>query len=167
MKYVVDTGKERYTVEITENADGLSVKVADQPVDLEVISDQSYNRILMLLNSRSYDTEVFQRNGKTSVFLLGRRFDCVVEDERLASIREVAGVAVAAAGAEVRAPMPGLVVRLNKKVGDAVKRGESLIIVEAMKMENELPASDDGVIKQIHVEPGQTVDKGDLLISIE
>jgi biotin carboxyl carrier protein len=167
VKYIVDTGRERFTVEIAESNDGLAVRVDGQPVELSIVSDQSNSKLLMLLNSRSYDTEVFRHNGRTSVFVLGRRFDCVVEDERLASIREVAGAAAVDHGAEIRAPMPGLVVRLVKQVGEPVKRGESVIIVEAMKMENELPAPEDGVIKDIAVTAGQAVDKGDLLITLE
>ncbi len=167
MKYIVNTGNLTVNVEISEDSNGLHVRVDGKPMDISVEADRSFSKLLMLLDSRAYDTEVFRDNGRTSVFLLGRRFDCVVEDERLATIREVAGAAAVGSGSEVRAPMPGLVVRIVKGVGEKVKRGESIIIVEAMKMENELPASDDGVIKEVRVEVGQAVDKGDLLITLE
>lgn len=167
MRYIVDTGNLSVKVEIVEDSHGLHVQVDGKPVDISVEANRSYNKLLMLLDSRAYDTEVFRDNGRTSVFLLGRRFDCVVEDERLATIREVVGVAAASAGSEIRAPMPGLVVRIVKGVGEKVKRGESVIIVEAMKMENELPSPEDGVIKEVRVKTGQAVDKGDLLITLE
>lgn len=167
MRYIVDTGKERLTVEVSEGSGGPTVKVNDKPVALSLVAEEQYRRLLMLLDSRSYDTEVFRSNGFTQVFLLGRQFECVVEDERLAKVREVAGAGAAASGAQLRAPMPGLVVRMLKEAGDEVKRGESLIIVEAMKMENELKAPAAGKITEIHVNTGQAVDKGDLLVTIE
>jgi biotin carboxyl carrier protein len=167
VKYIVDTGNLSVKVEIVEDGHGLHVKVDGKPMDISVEADRTFNKLLMLLDSRSYDTEVFRDNGRTSVFLLGRRFDCVVEDERLATIRRVAGAAAAGSGCEIRAPMPGLVVRIVKEAGEKVKRGESVIIVEAMKMENELPAPEDGVVKDVRVETGQAVDKGELLIVLE
>ena len=167
MKYIVDTGGDRYTVEISEGAEGLEISVNNQPVSLAIVSENRHSKLLMLLDDRSYDTEVFRGNGKTSVFLLGRRFDCVVEDERLAKIREVAGVGAVVRGAEINSPMPGLVVKVLCNVGDQVKQGQSLIIVEAMKMENELKAPVDGVISDINVAAGQAVDKGERLITLE
>ncbi|MFH2055163.1 MAG: biotin/lipoyl-containing protein [bacterium] len=167
MRYIVNTGNERLAVEITDGSDGLEIKVNDKPVSLSLVAEDQYRHLLLLLDSRSYDTEVFRSNGRTQVFLLGRQFDCLVEDERLAKVREVAGAGAADSGAVVRAPMPGLVVRILKEVGARVKRGESLIIVEAMKMENELKAPATGKIVELHVKPGQAVDKGDLLVTME
>jgi pyruvate carboxylase subunit B len=167
VKYLVDAGGERFAVEISEGNSGPVVKVNDEPISLSLVAEDQYRHLLMLLDSRSYDTEVFRTNGRTQVFLLGRLFECLVEDERLAKVREVAGVGAADSGAQLQAPMPGLVVKLLKNVGDEIKRGESLIIVEAMKMENELKAPADGKIVEIHAEVGQAVDKGDLLVTLE
>ena len=68
---------------------------------------------------------------------------------------------------KIVAPMPGLVVRLNVSVGDSVIVGQGLVVVEAMKMENELKAPADGVVASIAVQPGQTVDKGAVLLVLE
>jgi pyruvate carboxylase subunit B len=167
VRYIVDTGVERFTVEIAEGKGGLRVTVNDEPIELSLVAEADYQRLLLLLNSRSYDTEVFPNNGRTSVFLLGRQFDCLVEDERLAKVREVAGAAAAVSGAEIRAPMPGLIVKLLSNEGDQVKRGDSLIVVEAMKMENELKAPIGGRVARVYVDGGQAVDKGELLITLE
>ena len=68
---------------------------------------------------------------------------------------------------EVRAPMPGLIVRILVDSGQEVEAGDGMLVIEAMKMENELKAEGAGLVEQIHVKPGQTVDKGDLLVSFE
>jgi biotin carboxyl carrier protein len=98
--------------------------------------------------------------------LAGREFPCIVEDERLVLIRKVVGLPTAGHDTVVKAPMPGLIVRLLKNVGDTVTKGESLLIVEAMKMENELKSPIAGKVKDIHVAIGRPVDKGQLLITL-
>lgn len=67
---------------------------------------------------------------------------------------------------EVRAPMPGLILKLRKKVGDQVELGESVIILEAMKMENDIKAPASGIIEKVYVSEGLPVEKGVILFSI-
>ena len=74
----------------------------------------------------------------------------------------------APAGAEaVNSPMPGTILAVNKNVGDTVKSGDVVMILEAMKMENEIMASRDGKIASVNVTKGATVNSGDLLFTIE
>jgi len=68
---------------------------------------------------------------------------------------------------EVLAPMPGLVIQIIANVGDQVRKGENLIILEAMKMENMIKSPTDGVIKSIEVKQDKTVDKNQVLIKFE
>lgn len=68
---------------------------------------------------------------------------------------------------DIKAPMPGLILEVMAKEGDQVKEGDYLLVLEAMKMENTLTAPGDGIIKSVHVEKGQTVDKNQLLIELE
>jgi biotin carboxyl carrier protein len=68
---------------------------------------------------------------------------------------------------DIKAPMPGLILEVMAKEGDEVKEGDYLLVLEAMKMENTLTAPGDGIIKSVHVEKGQTVDKNQLLIELE
>ncbi|MDT0648041.1 biotin/lipoyl-containing protein [Zunongwangia sp. F260] len=68
---------------------------------------------------------------------------------------------------DIKAPMPGLILDVMAKEGDEVKAGDYLLVLEAMKMENTLSAPGDGIIKSVHVEKGQTVDKNQLLIELE
>ncbi|MFH1010307.1 MAG: biotin/lipoyl-containing protein [bacterium] len=71
------------------------------------------------------------------------------------------------AAVSVKAPMPGLVVKIEAKVGQNVTKGQGVIVVEAMKMENEVRAPDSGVVKEIRVKERQTVEKGEVLVVIE
>ncbi|WP_048148455.1 acetyl-CoA carboxylase biotin carboxyl carrier protein subunit [Palaeococcus ferrophilus] len=74
--------------------------------------------------------------------------------------------APAAGGNAVTAPMPGKILRILVKEGEEVKTGQGLLVLEAMKMENEIPSPMDGVVKAIHVREGETVDTGQLLIEL-
>ncbi|MCB0338345.1 MAG: biotin/lipoyl-binding protein [Bdellovibrionales bacterium] len=68
---------------------------------------------------------------------------------------------------ETLAPMPGIIVEVSVSVGDEVAQGDTVVVMEAMKMENNIPASKAGRVTLIHVEKGQEVETGQLLISIE
>lgn len=98
----------------------------------------------------------------------GHRFTVEALDERARVIRELSGAAQKAAGvAHLNAPMPGLIVRVNVSDGDPVRAGQGLVVMEAMKMENELRAAAAGTVKRVIVAPGSAVDKGALLIEME
>lgn len=75
--------------------------------------------------------------------------------------------AAASSAKSVKAPLPGTVMTINVKVGDNVKRGDTLIVMEAMKMENNIMSNMDGQVKAIYVSPGQTVSQDDKLIDLQ
>jgi pyruvate carboxylase subunit B len=98
----------------------------------------------------------------------GRRIRAEAIDERTRAIREMTGAGGAALGpAPIRAPMPGLVVKVEVEEGDVVEAGQGMAIVEAMKMENELKAEGPGVVSTIHVAAGDTVEKDQILIDLD
>jgi propionyl-CoA carboxylase alpha chain len=91
-----------------------------------------------------------------------------VIDERTRAIQAMTGRATGPGGPKpVRAPMPGLVVRIDVSVGDSVRAGQPVVAMEAMKMENELKAESSGVVARLLVEPGKAVQKGDVLVEFE
>lgn len=77
-----------------------------------------------------------------------------------------AAAAAPADGVKIEAPMPGTILTVNAKVGQAVKSGDTLMVLEAMKMENEILAPQDGTVKAVQVSQGATVQTGDLLVVI-
>jgi biotin carboxyl carrier protein len=97
----------------------------------------------------------------------GERLEVLVLDPRAVAVRagERPGAAGPAALA-LRAPMPGMVVRVLVEPGAAVAQGQGLIVVEAMKMENELKAPGAGTVAKVHVVAGARVEKGDLLVEL-
>lgn len=74
--------------------------------------------------------------------------------------------APAAGGEKIVSPMPGNILNVNVKVGDAVKKGQVLLILEAMKMENEIMAPKDGTVTSVNVQKGSTVESGALLVTL-
>jgi biotin carboxyl carrier protein len=130
-------------------------------------------RYSLIIEGRSY--EVFARridkpdagDGHTyEVQIAGQRFEIYVEDEREKALAGAAKSPHAAGEAMVCAPMPGLVLAIPLDVGTAVARGQAVVVLEAMKMENDLPAPIAGTIKEVRASKGQTVNQGDVLVVI-
>ncbi len=97
----------------------------------------------------------------------GRAIRAEVLDERTAAIRAMAGPSLASRGPRpVVAPMPGMVVRVEVAEGDRVESGQGVVIVEAMKMENELRTDAAGVVSRVHVAEGQAVEKDEVLVEL-
>jgi biotin carboxyl carrier protein len=99
----------------------------------------------------------------------GWRFEAAVEDARHAELREKAARAALAhrpAGGALHAQIPGRVTKVWVEVGQQVEAGDRLLAVEAMKMENELRAPRAATVEAVHVEPGQTVERNDPLVSL-
>lgn len=122
---------------------------------------------LLLLDGRPYSMALWSRGrGVWTVLSDAELFDVEAVDERTAHIRSLAGATASQTGPlTLKAPMPGLVVRVLATQGEKVVEGSSLIVLEAMKMENELKASAAGIIERISATPGRTVEKGEVLIT--
>ncbi len=97
----------------------------------------------------------------------GELVEVEVVDERTRHIRSLTGAERPAGGEVIRAPMPGLVVRIMVEAGDTVPAGAGVLVLEAMKMENELRAPAAGVVRVVRAEPGQAVEKGQPLVEFE
>ncbi len=110
-----------------------------------------------------------ERDGKTArVTIGGQTVEVAVRTETdLLLERFGMDTADASAEREVRAPMPGLVLRVLAAPGEAVAAGQGVVVLEAMKMENELKAPTAGVVAAVHAAPGAAVAKGDLLVEID
>lgn len=166
MKFVVDLNGERTEVEVdgeTATVDGHAVLTRVEDIDGTPV------RVVML--GSEVHRVVVRRGGSRGAYTLwvdGFRFDGEALDERTRTIRDITAQSAAASGpAPVVAPMPGLIVRVNAAVGDQVQQGQGLVVMEAMKMENELRAPSAGVVRALHVEPGNAVEKGAVLIELE
>ncbi|NNE35391.1 MAG: acetyl-CoA carboxylase biotin carboxyl carrier protein subunit [Rhodothermales bacterium] len=98
----------------------------------------------------------------------GREYKSVVKSRKDLLLEKFGSTGAGASGhSDVKAPMPGLVVRVNVAVGDIVEAGQPLLVLEAMKMENEIGSPRNGVVGAVHVADGEAVGKNALLIEIE
>ncbi|HEY8485226.1 MAG TPA: biotin/lipoyl-containing protein [Longimicrobiales bacterium] len=166
MRYYVTIGSRTFEVELA----GESVRVDGRPVTAELAALARTPVRHLLVDAKPYGVvaRTGEGRGRWSIHLDGHRFEVEVVDERTRAIRAVAGVAATSAGPKpVRAPMPGLVVRVEVEPGQRVKAGQGVVIIEAMKMENELKAEAAGVVSRVAVVPGQAVEKGAVLVEFE
>ena len=123
-----------------------------------------------LLAGGESHTLVARRNDRHQwdIHLDGDRYEVEVVDERTRAIREMTGQGAAARGpSPIKAPMPGLVVRVDVEPGARVEAGQSVAIIEAMKMENDLKAESAGVVSRVAVAAGEPVEKGAVLVEFE
>ena len=106
--------------------------------------------------------------GQYTLSIDGWRFDVNALDERSHAIRALSAASSGPKGpAPLVAPMPGLIVRVNVEAGDRVQAGQGLVVMEAMKMENELRAAAAGTVKVVHARPATAVEKGTVLVEME
>ena len=167
MKYIVEVNGERKGVAL--EPEGVSYEGL-AAVHAELVDIEASPVRIVRIGTEVHRVVVQRRQGrgKYSLWVDGYRFDVEALDERTRQIRDVSAASAAPAGpAPVIAPMPGLVVRVRVAVGDRVEAGQGVVVMEAMKMENELRATAAGVVKSIEVEAGTAVEKGTLLVSLE
>ncbi len=167
MRYVVQLNEDRKTV--TLGSDG--VRYESEPAVHAEMSDIEGSPVRMVkVGTHVYRVVVQKRQGRGSytLWIDGYRFETEALDERTRAIRDLSAARAGPSGpAPILAPMPGLIVRVSVQVGDKVEAGQGLVVMEAMKMENELRATSAGVVKSIEVAAGTAVEKGALLVALE
>ena len=164
MKYITTVNNKEFEIEVVDEH---HVRIGDRliEVNFEPVSGQPV--FSLLLDGKSYESFVYEGDEDWQVLLRGRQFQVTVEDEREKRLRAAAGGGVSESGEyHLKAPMPGLVVAIPVNEGDAIEKGQVILILESMKMQNELKAPVDGVIESISAQKGQSVDKGAPLIII-
>jgi pyruvate carboxylase subunit B len=165
MRYFVSIGDRELEVDLGPEG----VLVDGEAASADLLEMDGTDVHSLLLGSRSYRI-LIQRNGggRWDLSLAGRHFRALVEDERTRAIRALAGSREGPQGPRaLRAPMPGLVVKIEVQEGDRVESGQGLVIVEAMKMENELKSEAGGTVSRILVQSGQAVEKDQVLVEFE
>ena len=166
MKYLVEI--EGQTVEVELDGDRVRVEGTDAVAHL---SDVPGTPVALLAIGERIRPVVVTRSGSRGRYTLsldGRRYQVEALDERTRAIRQLsAATAVPSGPAPLIAPMPGLIVRVNVEPGMEVQPGQGLVVMEAMKMENELRATSAGVVKAVRVTPGTAVERGATLVELE
>lgn len=124
------------------------------------------SRALLFIGHESLEVDVHRAggNGHRLIFMKGMEIPATVEDYSVAQMRKAANISHATAESALHAPMPGLIVKVHAAPGDQITKGQPLLVIEAMKMENIIKAKHDGIVKTINVTAGKSVEKGDILL---
>lgn len=125
-----------------------------------LIGDRSYEMFIRAAGRQESGASAFEVN------IGGQTFEVGVQDERARALASLVGEARASGDVTIRAPMPGLVSNVLVSEGDEIQRGQAVVVLEAMKMENDLSATRAGIVKSLRVAKGQTVAQGEALAII-
>ena len=164
-RFTALVGEATHALEIEDLGDGrfrIAIDGREQIVDSRETGTGTFS---LLIDHAAAEVSVTSRGEEFQVAVGGRTHMLRLLDERALRRRKSAGAADGAR--EVRAAMPGKVVAVLVEVGATVERGQGLLVIEAMKMENEIASPRAGTVAEIRVKPGQPVEAGELLVRID
>ena len=167
--YYVMNGEEQETYEVVTLKDGRYrvVKPNGDEVIIDAFEPERGRLHLLTEGGQSHDIAIREQEGDFTVQIRGTDTRVEVLNERQLRMRAAGVGGRGASGPELKSPMAGKVVAVTAVEGAAVVEGEVVVIIEAMKMENDLKAHQSGTIASIAVTPGQAVEIGDVLVTIE
>ena len=165
MKYFVSIRDRTHEIEVVERLGVLAVTVDGEPTEVDYEDIDGLGQLGLIVGGRTYAVSIHGGPSAATVSVAGHVYAFDIEDEREqaahAAERERGG-----GGGDVKAVMPGVVVSLLVAVGDRVEAGQPMLVLEAMKMQNEIPAPSAGVVTKIHAVEGEAVAGGALLLSL-
>jgi len=165
MKYISTVNGKEYTIEIIDDQH-IIVNGRKITVDFNSVSGQPVYSLLV--DGKSFEGFVYPGDEAWEVLLMGRQYPVTVEDEREKRLRAAAGGSVSEAGKfYLKSPMPGMVVSVLVESGQEVEQGQVLLILESMKMQNELKSPRAGTVGRIRVKPGESVEQRQTLLSVK
>ncbi len=165
MIYQVAVGQRTYRVELVRAGAGWKCKLDGREFAVDAVSVES-GVLSLLVEGKSYEVRQEATAGETSIIVNRERFRALVRDPRSLRSRRVAD----SGGQGVKkmvAPMPGKVVRVLVAVGAAVEAGQAVLVIEAMKMQNELKSPKNGKVSKLNVSEGAAVEAGQTLAEVE
>jgi biotin carboxyl carrier protein len=165
MIYEVSVGAKVYRVDLARNGEGWTCKLNGRQMPINVMTIQD-GTLSILLDGKSYEVKQEVTTAENNIVLGNQRFATVVRDPRSLQSRRTTG-AVGQGPKKITAPMPGKVVRIMAAAGAEVEAGQAVIVIEAMKMQNELKSPKKGVVKKVSVTEGAAVEAGQALAEVE
>ena len=164
MKYYTRVDHTEYEVEIN----GESIVLNGEPVNVDLMRSGAAELYSVLFGGRSYEMLVNADRFNYTINVRGVQFQVQVEDERARRMNRARRLPTLPEGElAITAPIPGLVVRVLVAEGDSIEEGQPVVLLEAMKMENELRAMRGGIVKSVLAAAGQRVDQNAPLIILE
>ncbi|UCG22927.1 MAG: biotin/lipoyl-binding protein [Chloroflexota bacterium] len=164
MKYITTVNDQQFSIEIDQEG---RISVDGEGFDVDFHSLSEGGILSLILNNQSLEAIVEERDQAWEVLIRGELYSVQVQDERAYRLALARGVTAEVTGeAAIKSPMPGLIIAVPVEEGQLVGKGDQIVILESMKMENELRSPRDGVVKRLHVQPGASVEKDQLLATI-
>lgn len=165
MKYTAIVDDQVYEIEVSANN---TVLINGEPHSVDFRGIDGVSLYSLLIDNASWEALVERSGDQYRVLIDGEMHLVEVQDERTRKLAKVEKKGGTPTGeVTLKAPMPGLVRAVSVNVGDSVAAKQGVVILEAMKMENELRAPRAGVIKEIRVKPGDKVEQGQVLLVIK
>ncbi len=164
MKYIASIDDQEFEIEIIDESH-VTVNGEAHEINFESIGGDLAHSLLV--DGKSFEANIYQENGGWEVLMRGVRYSVVVDDERERLLRVAAGASPDQQGPyHLQAPMPGMVVAIPVHEGQEVSEGDVLLILESMKMQNELKSPRAGVVSQILVKENENVEQKQTLLSV-
>jgi len=164
VKYFARIGNNEYEVEITDS----QILLEGEPVDVDIVRSGIPELYSVLFGGQSHEMLITSDRFNYTVSIRSEQFQVQVQDERARRLNQARKMPALPDGElAITAPIPGLVVKVLINAGDAVEEGQPLVILEAMKMENEIRSTRAGVAKSILATPGQRVEQNAVLVVLE
>ncbi len=163
MKYLTTVNGTTFEIEINQNGQ-ITVNGEERTIDFLAMQPPLYS---LLVDNASYEGLVEERDDQLNVMLQGDLFEVSVKDEREQRLAGASGgFGVEQGEISIRSPMPGLIVAVPVSDGQIVNAGDPLIILESMKMENDIKAPRAGTVGHVHVAKGDRVEQNKVLLTL-
>ena len=164
MKYITTIDEKEFEIEVVDER---HIQIGDRllEVDFESVSGQPV--FSLILDGKSYEAFVYQGDEDWEVLIRGRQYQVNIEDEREKRLKTAfQGTARSGADFLLKAPMPGLVISVLVIEGQIVEKGQTLLILESMKMQNELRAPSAGKVARVRIKAGESVEQKQILLNL-
>jgi acetyl/propionyl-CoA carboxylase alpha subunit len=164
MKYVTTIEGREYLIDILDEHQ-VSVDGVVHQIDFMSIGDQQVYSLVV--NGKSVDANVYLNDDTWQVLFQGNLYSATVEDEREKRLRAALGGRVAEhEDYHLKAPMPGMVISIPVDEGQTIHKGDVLVVLESMKMQNELRSPRDGKVIRVRIKPGERVEQKETILSV-
>ena len=163
MAYIAKIDNKEFKVDLKQEGKGFKVYLDGKPKVVTVASDKG-SRLTLIIDDKPFDVVL---ENDDHIVVGGESYKVEIFHEQVGRLMKASAGRSEKRELAVKAAMPGLIIELTVKEGDKVTKGQGLLIIEAMKMQNQIQTSRDGVVKTIQVKKGQTINNGDTLVIIE
>lgn len=164
MAYIVKVDNKEYKLDVERRNNEFKVLLNNEKIEAKLVSESEKTKLALIINNKLYTIELCDGN---TISVNEEEYIVEVFDEQIHKLIKTRPDAAHIKEVTITVPIPGLIIDIEVKEGDSVKSGQGLAIVEAMKMQNEIKAPRDGIVKKIFVQKGQTVNSREKLLIIE